>query len=85
MDQLFRSLLAVDPITNFPISTNYILSTDGIGNISWQNSLYNLSSYGQGIGYLPSTLYTLNTYMSNLSTGILPGSLSTPHLTSKVS
>jgi len=84
MDQLYRSLLAIDPRTNFPISTNYILSTDGIGNISWQNSLYNLSSYGQNIGYLPSTINTLNTYMSNVSTGVLPGSLSTPNLTSTV-
>lgn len=85
MDQeIFRSLLAVDPKTNFPISTNYILSTDGIGNLSWQNSLYNISSYGQNIGYLPSTIDTLNTYMSNLSTGVLPGSLSTPNLTSTV-
>ena len=84
MDQLYRSLLAVDPNTNFPISTNYILSTDGIGNISWQNSLYNLSSYGQEIGYLPSTINMLTTYMSNISTGVLPGSLSTPNLTSTV-
>ena len=82
--ELFRSLLAIDPKTNFPISTNYILSTDGIGNLSWQDSLYNLSSYGQNIGYLPSTIDTLNTYMSNLSTGVLPGSLSTPNLTSTV-
>jgi hypothetical protein len=84
MDQLFRSLLAVDPITNFPISTSYILSTDGIGNISWQNSLYNLSSYGQNIGYLPSTINMLTSYMSNISSGVLPGSLSTPNLTSTV-
>ena len=84
MDQLFRSLLAVDPNTNFPISTNYILSTDGIGNIRWQNSLYNISSYGQNIGYLPSTINTLNTFMFNISTGVLPGSLSTPNLTSSV-
>lgn len=84
MDQLYRSLLAIDPNTNLPISTNYIMSTDGTGNIKWQNVLYNISSYGQNIGYLPSTLNTLNTYMSNLSTGVLPGSLSTPNLTSTV-
>lgn len=84
MDQIYRSLLAIDPNTNFPISTNYVLSTDGIGNISWQNSLYNLSSYGQEIGYLPSTINMLTTYMSNVSTGVLPGSLSTPNLTSTV-
>jgi hypothetical protein len=84
MDQLYRSLLAIDPNTNLPISTNYIMSTDGTGNIKWQNILYNISSYGQNIGYLPSTLNTLNTYMYNISTGVLPGSLSTPNLTSTV-
>jgi len=84
MDQLYRSLLAIDPNTNLPISTNLILSTDGIGNIKWQDVLYNISSYGQNIGYLPSTLNTLNTYMYNISTGVLPGSLSTPNLTSTV-
>jgi len=84
MDQLYRSLLAIDPNTNLPISTNYIMSTDGTGNIQWQNVLYNISSYGQNIGYLPSTLNTLNIYMSNISTGVLPGSLSTPNLTSTV-
>lgn len=85
MDPLiFRSLLAIDPNTNLPISTNYILSTDGIGNIKWQNVLDNISSYGQNLGYLPSTLNTLNTFMYNISTGVLPGSLSTPNLTSTV-
>lgn len=85
MDPLiFRSLLAIDTNTNLPISTNYILSTDGFGNISWQNSLNNLSSYSEVIGYLPSTINTLNTFLYNISTGVLPGSLSTPSLTSTV-
>ena len=84
MDQLYRSLLAIDPNTNLAVSTNYIISTDGIGDIKWQNVLYNISSYGQNIGYLPSTLNTLNTFMYNISTGVLPGALSTPNLTSTV-
>ena len=46
MDQtLFRSLLAIDPITNYPISTNYILSTDGFGDIKWQ-SIFDLQYFG---------------------------------------
>ena len=81
---LYRSLLAIDPKTNLPVSTNYILSTDGIGDISWQNVLYNISSMDESLGYLPSTIDTLNTYMYNISTGVLPGSLSTFNLTSTV-
>ena len=34
---IYRSLLAIDPKTNLPISTNFILSTDGLGELSWQN------------------------------------------------
>ena len=81
---LFRSLLAVDPYTNYPVSTNYILSTDGFGDISWQNTFNNMSSQSAVVGYLPSTINMLLTVMSNISTGVLPGSLSTPNLTSTV-
>jgi hypothetical protein len=85
MDQtLFRSLLAIDPITNYPISTNYILSTDGFGDINWQNIFLNMSSQSAVVGYLPSTINYLNTFLYNISTGVLPGSLSTPNLTSTV-
>ena len=81
---IYRSLLAIDPNTNLPISTNYILSTDGFGDLSWQNVLYNISSQSDIVGYLPSTIGILNTYMSNVSTGVLPGSLSTFNLVSTV-
>ena len=81
---IYRSLLAIDPRTNIPISTNYVLSTDGKGDINWQNILNNISSLDQTVGYLPSTINNLNTFMYAISTGVLPGSLSTPNLTSTV-
>ena len=76
--------MAIDPRTNIPISTNYVLSTDGKGDINWQNILNNISSLDQTVGYLPSTINNLNTFMYAISTGVLPGSLSTPNLTSTV-
>ena len=84
MDQLYRSLLAVDPKTNFPVSTNFILSTDGIGDIKWQNIFLNISSQSGIIGYLPSTINTFANFSSMYGAGVLPGSLSTPNLTSTV-
>ncbi len=36
---ILRSLFALDPNTNLPISTNYILSTDGFGGLVWTDPL----------------------------------------------
>ncbi len=36
---ILRSLFALDPNTNLPISTNYILSTDGLGGLIWTDPL----------------------------------------------
>jgi hypothetical protein len=80
---IFRSQLAINPNTNFPISTNFVLSTDGIGNISWQNSIYNLSSISRDIGNLPSTIVNLSTQIYSLQQ-ILPGSVPTSQFTSTV-
>ena len=66
---IYRSLLAIDPITNFPISTNYILSTDGFGDITWQNVLYNISSIDSTVAYLPSTINNISTQIFNLESG----------------
>lgn len=82
---IYRSLLAIDPTTNFPISTNYILSTDGFGDLRWQNVLDNISSQSYSLGYLPSTIASLSNQVVAFSTGQLPGTLSTPNLTSTVS
>jgi len=81
---LYRSLLAIDPITNYPISNNYILSTDGFGDILWEDTFYNMSTQSQIVGYLPSTINSITNFMYAISTGVLPGSLSTPNLTSTV-
>jgi len=81
---LYRSLLAIDPITNLPISTNYILSTDGIGDISWQNVINNISSVDKYVGYLPSTINNISSQLYNLESGFLSGSLNTLNLVSTV-
>lgn len=36
---ILRSLFALDPNTNLPISTGYILSTDGLGGLDWVDPL----------------------------------------------
>ena len=81
---IYRSLLAIDPNTNFPISTNYVLSTDGFGNLSWQNVIYNLSTISRDVGILPSTLVGLSTQIYNLQQ-ISPGSVPVSQFTSTVS
>lgn len=64
---IFRTLFALDPDTNLPISTNFVLTTDGIGGLVWLNPFTNLSTAGPGVGYLPSTLWSLSCTVSSLS------------------
>lgn len=64
---IMRTLFALSPDTNMPISTNYIVSTDGIGGLTWLNPFTNLSTAGTGVGYLPSTLNSLSSNLSSLS------------------
>lgn len=64
---ILRSIFALNPDTNLPISTNYIASTDGLGGLVWQDPFALLSTAGPGVGYLPSTLLTLNSNVSSLS------------------
>jgi len=65
---ILRTLFAVDPDTNLPISTNFVVTTDGIGGLVWMNPYTNLSTIGPGVGYLPSTLDSLQSNVSSLST-----------------
>jgi hypothetical protein len=65
---ILRTLFALDPTTNMPISTNYVVTTDGIGGLIWLNPFTNLSTTGAGIGYLPSTIDGLRSNVSSLST-----------------
>ena len=48
---ILRTLFALDPDTNMPISTNYVVTTDGIGGLVWLNPFTNLSTAGAGIEY----------------------------------
>lgn len=65
---ILRTLFALDPDTNMPISTNYIMTTDGIGGLQWMNPFQNLSTAGPGVGYLPSTLKSMSTTIAGMST-----------------
>lgn len=69
---IFRSLFAINSNTNLPVSSQYILGTDGLGGLNWQDIFANISSYSQIIGapipYLPSTIYSFSTQLLTLST-----------------
>jgi hypothetical protein len=67
---ILRTLFALDPNTNLPISTNFIVTTDGVGGLVWMDPFENLSTAGAGIGYLPSTIYDLQTNLSTLSSTV---------------
>lgn len=67
---IMRTLFALDPDTNMPISTNYVVTTDGIGGLVWMNPFQNLSTAGPGIGYLPSTINSLSSTVASLSTQV---------------
>ena len=67
---IWRTLFALDPNTNLPISTNYVVTTDGIGGLVWLNPFVNLSTAGAGLGYLPSTINELRSNVSSLSTSV---------------
>jgi hypothetical protein len=58
---ILRSLFALDPNTGQPISTTFLLTTDGIGGLTWLDPFDILSTAGGAsgvVGYLPSTLST---------------------------
>lgn len=67
---ILRTLFALDPNTNLPISTNFVVTTDGLGGLVWMDPFQNLSTAGPGIGYLPSTIFDLTTNLSTLSSTV---------------
>lgn len=67
---VLRTLFALNPDTNLPISTNYVVTTDGIGGLVWMSPFQNLSTAGAGIGYLPSTIDGMRSNISTLSTQV---------------
>lgn len=66
---ILRSLFALNPNTNLPISSSYILTTDGVGGLEWESALSYLST-ATGIPNLVSTITSLSTNIST-NTGIL--------------
>ena len=68
---ILRSLFALNPTTNLPISSSYLLTTDGQGGLEWESAVQYFSS-AFGINNLQSTL---NTFSTNISTnsGVLNG------------
>ena len=74
---ILRSLFALNPDTNLPISTNYVMTTDGAGGISWIDpiifggiSLPNLVSTVAGLG---SINYVSTSYLNTALTSSLKG------------
>lgn len=69
---IFRSQFALNPVTYLPISSQYILVTDGLGGIIWQDPFTTLSTFSatraSGIDYLPSSIYSFSTQLLTLST-----------------
>jgi hypothetical protein len=75
---ILRSLFAVNPATNLPISTGYIIATDGAGGINWVDpilfggiTLPNLLSTVGGLGSIQyvSTSF-LNVALTSTSQGL---------------
>lgn len=68
---ILRSLFALDPNTQLPISTGYILSTDGVGGLTWVNPIL---FGGVSMPMIASTVTGLGT-ASYVSTSFLDNSL----------
>jgi hypothetical protein len=79
---ILRSLFALNPATNLPISSSYLLTTDGVGGLEWESAIQLLST---AIG-IPNLASTINAFSTNISTntGILT-SYSTNFLTRAIS
>ena len=71
---ILRSLFALDPTTNLPISSFYTMTTDGIGGVNWMSEVKYISS-SLGIDNLPSTIQGNSTSISYIIPGL--SSLST--------
>jgi len=68
---ILRSLFAIDSNTNLPIPTQYLLTTDGQGGLTWEDTFTNISTYsasiGAGLGYLPSSINSLSNSLITVS------------------
>ena len=66
---ILRSLFALDPTTNLPISSFYTMTTDGIGGVNWMSEVKYISS-SLGIDNLPSTIQGNSTSISYIIPGL---------------
>ena len=53
---IFRSLFALDPNTNIPISTNWLTTADGIGGVQWKS----LASYMSTVSISNISMFDTN-------------------------
>jgi hypothetical protein len=85
---IFRSLFAIDSNTNLPVPSQYILSTDGQGGLTWQDTFTNIKNVSPSMGYLPSTINSFSNSITILqtlvSTSALPGAVTGPLIFSTV-
>ena len=63
---ILRTLFALNPNTNLPISSFYVATTDGIGGLYWLSAVDYISA-ATGIGNLPSTVAYLSTGLSSIT------------------
>jgi hypothetical protein len=63
---ILRTLFALNPNTNLPISSFYVATTDGIGGLYWLSAIDYISA-ATGIGNLPSSITYLSTGLSSIT------------------
>jgi hypothetical protein len=94
---ILRQMFAYDPTSRLPISTNYVMAADGSGAVNWVDPYSNLGAQSGIVGYLPTTISSLQAVdaqqstliqqnydsLSNaISSGVTPGGATTAELIS---
>jgi hypothetical protein len=94
---ILRKIFAYDPTTRLPVSINYTLAADGSGGVSWVDPYSSLAAQSEVVGYLPTTISSINVVNSQQSTliqqnfntlsnaislGVTPGGATTQQLIS---
>ena len=64
---VLRSLFALDPNTNIPISTNWFLTADGIGGLQWESMAWYMSTVSISNIQMLDTTPTNNPYRHNIT------------------
>lgn len=64
---VLRSLFALDPNTNIPISTNWLMTADGIGGVQWKGLASYMSTVSISNISMFDTTLTNNPYRHNIT------------------